>query len=83
LKKITRPRLAPGLVSGLISIGDPFTDGVTSRRYRDRANAAQHEGFERGVNGAPAFFVNDQRISGPQNAALFEGVIDQILAAQP
>jgi protein-disulfide isomerase len=62
---------------------DQFTDCVTSRRYRDRVNAEQHEGFERGLKGAPAFFVNDQRVIGPQRAAVFEEIIDPILAAKP
>jgi protein-disulfide isomerase len=59
-----------------------FNDCVTSRRYQDRVNAQQHEGFERGLNGAPAFFVNDQRVIGPQRAAVFEAIIDPILAAK-
>jgi protein-disulfide isomerase len=62
---------------------DQFTECVASRRYRDRVNAQQHEGFERGLNGAPAFFVNDQRVIGPQSAAMFEQVIDSILTVKP
>lgn len=61
---------------------DQFNECVTSRRYRDRVNAEQHEGFERGLKGAPAFFVNDQRVIGPQRAAVFEEIIDPILAAK-
>jgi protein-disulfide isomerase len=61
---------------------DQFTDCVTSRRYRDRVNAEQHEGFERSLKGAPAFFVNDQRVIGPQRADVFEEIIDSILAAK-
>ena len=61
---------------------DQFKDCVTSRRYRDRVNAEQHEGFERGLKGAPAFFVNDQRVIGPQSATVFEKIIDPILAAK-
>ena len=59
-----------------------FNDCVTSRRMRDRVNAQQHEGFERGLNGAPAFFVNGQAVIGPQSAAVFEKIIDPILAAK-
>jgi protein-disulfide isomerase len=59
-----------------------FNDCVTSRRYQDRVNAQQHEGFGRGLAGAPAFFVNDQRVIGPQSAAVFEKIIDPILAAK-
>jgi protein-disulfide isomerase len=61
---------------------EQFNDCVTSRRYRDRVNAQQHEGFERGLKGAPAFFVNDQPVIGPQRLAVFEGLIDPILAAK-
>jgi protein-disulfide isomerase len=61
---------------------DQFNDCVTSRRYRDRVNAQQHEGFERGLKGSPAFFVNDQRVIGPQHADVFEDIIDPILAAK-
>jgi protein-disulfide isomerase len=61
---------------------EQFNDCVTSRRYRERVNAQQHEGFERDLKGAPAFFVNDQRVIGPQRAAIFEAIIDPILAAR-
>jgi protein-disulfide isomerase len=60
---------------------DHFTECVTSRRYRDRVNAQQHEGFERDLRGAPAFFVNDQCVIGPQSLATFADLIDPILAA--
>ena len=50
-----------------------FNYCVTSRRYRDRVNAQQHEGFEHGLNGAPVFFVNGQPVIGPQRAAVFDG----------
>ncbi len=58
-----------------------FEDCVTSRRFRDRVNAQQHEGFERKLTGAPGFFVNNQPVIGPQSLSFFEGVIDPILAA--
>ena len=61
---------------------DQFNDCVTSRRMRDRVNAQQHEGFERGLNGAPAFFVNGQPVIGPQRLATFQDIIDPILAAK-
>lgn len=61
---------------------EQFTDCVTSRRYRDRVNAQQHEGFERNLKGAPGFFVNGQPVIGPQRLAVFEGLIDPILAAK-
>ncbi len=61
---------------------DQFNECVTSRRYRDRVNAEQQESFDRGLKGAPAFFINDQRVIGPQRAAVFEDIIDPILAAK-
>jgi protein-disulfide isomerase len=59
---------------------DRFNDCVTSRRYRDRVNAQQQEGFDRGLKGAPEFFVNGQHVIGPQGAAVFSALIDTILA---
>ncbi len=59
-----------------------FEDCVTSRRFRDRVNAEQGEGFNRRLTGAPGFFVNEQPIIGPQTLTYFEGVIDPILAAK-
>ncbi len=59
-----------------------FEECVTSRRYRDRVNTEQHEGFQRGITGAPTFFVNDQAIVGPQDLPVFEAVIDKLLAEQ-
>ena len=61
---------------------DQFTDCVTARRYRDRVNAEQHEGFERGLKGAPVFFVNGQPVIGPQRLSTFVDLIDPILAAK-
>jgi protein-disulfide isomerase len=61
---------------------EQFNECVTSRRYRERVNAQQHEGFERDLKGAPAFFINDQRVIGPQRTAVFEAIIDPILAAR-
>jgi protein-disulfide isomerase len=61
---------------------DQFNECVTSRRYRDRVNAEQHEGFERGLKGAPAFFVNGQPVIGPQSLSTFVDLIDPILAAK-
>ena len=60
---------------------DQFNECVTSRRYRDRVNAEQQESFDRGLNGTPAFFINDQRVIGPQGTAVFEKIIDPLLAS--
>ena len=61
---------------------EQFNDCVTSRRYQDRVNAQQHEGFERGLKGTPAFFVNGQPLIGPQRLSSFEAIINPILAAK-
>ncbi len=61
---------------------DQFNDCVTSRRYRDRVNAEQQESFDRGLRGAPEFFVNGQHVIGPQTASVFEKIIDPILASK-
>ena len=34
-----------------------FNDCVTSRRFRERVNAEQHEAFGRCFTGTPAFFL--------------------------
>ncbi len=57
-----------------------FNDCVTSRRYQNRVNAEEHEGFARGLQATPAFFVNDQPVLGPQPLSVFEKVIDPLLA---
>jgi protein-disulfide isomerase len=58
-----------------------FDECVTSRRYRDRVNMQQHEAFERGIKGTPAFFVNDKVVIGPQRLPVFVQIIDPLLAA--
>ncbi len=60
-----------------------FNECVTSRRYRNRVNAQQHEAFQRGLPGAPAFIVNDQQmIVGPQRLPVFEDLVDSLLASE-
>jgi protein-disulfide isomerase len=59
-----------------------FNECVTSRRYRDRVNAEQHEAFSHGFNGAPFFLVNDQLVIGPQSLAFFADIIDSLLAGR-
>jgi protein-disulfide isomerase len=76
---------ATDLVAYATEVGlnlNQFNECVTSRRYRDRVNAEQHESFERNLRGTPSFFVNGQPIIGPQHIATFEAIIDPILAAQ-
>jgi protein-disulfide isomerase len=57
-----------------------FNECVTSRRYRNRVNAEQHEGFQRGFRGTPAFMVNDQPLIGLQRLSVFEELINPLLA---
>jgi protein-disulfide isomerase len=59
-----------------------FNDCVTSRRYQDRVNAEQREGFARGLHATPAFFVNDRPVLGPQPLSVFESIIDPLLASK-
>ena len=59
-----------------------FNDCVTSRRYQDRVNAELQEGYARGLRATPSFFVNDQRVLGPQPLSTFESIIDPLLAAK-
>lgn len=61
---------------------DQFNECVTARRYRDRVNAEQHESFERGLRGTPAFFVNNQPVIGPQGLPVFAALIDPLLASK-
>jgi protein-disulfide isomerase len=56
-----------------------FHECVSSRRYRDRVNAEQHEAFSHGFNGAPFFLVNNQPLIGPQSLDVFASFIDPLL----
>jgi protein-disulfide isomerase len=60
-----------------------FKECVTSHRYLDRVNAQQHESFQHGFKGAPAFLVNGQKVAGAQLMSTFEDIIDPILASEP
>jgi protein-disulfide isomerase len=61
---------------------DQFNECIDARRYRDKVNNQQHEAFEIGFNGSPAFLVNDQPFVGVQRFEVFEKVIDSLLAAE-
>ena len=60
---------------------DKFNECVDSLRYRDKVNNQQHEAFEAGFNGSPAFLINGQPIVGAQHFEVFEKVIDSLLAS--
>jgi protein-disulfide isomerase len=59
---------------------DKFNECVDSRRCRVKINKQQHEAFEAGFMGSPAFLVNDKPIVGAQRFEVFEKVIDSLLA---
>ncbi|MGC1376632.1 MAG: thioredoxin domain-containing protein [Anaerolineales bacterium] len=59
-----------------------FDECVTSRRYQDRVNAEQQEGFDHGINGTPFFLVNNQLLVGPQSLSVFTSLIDPLLASK-
>ncbi len=61
---------------------EQFNKCVTSRRYKERVNAEQHEGFERGFTGTPAFLVNNQPVIGPQRLPVFVELIDPLLISE-
>lgn len=61
---------------------DQFNTCVETRRYRDKVNNQQHEAFEIGFTGTPAFLVNDQPFVGVQRFEVFEKVIDSLLAPE-
>ena len=59
-----------------------FNECVTSRRYQERVNAEQTEGFDHGFTGTPAFLVNNQRLIGPMSLSVFSEIIDALLASK-
>ena len=59
-----------------------FNDCVTSRRYQERVNAEQTEGFRFGSVGAPWFLVNNQPLVGSQRLPAFAALIDPLLTSK-
>jgi protein-disulfide isomerase len=58
-----------------------FDDCVRTRRFKERVIAEEAEAFNHGYNGAPFFMINDKVLIGPQNLAVFSGLIDPLLAS--
>jgi protein-disulfide isomerase len=59
---------------------DKFNACVDSHRYQAKVNNQQHEAFEAGFKGTPAFLVNGKPMVGVQRFEVFEKVIDSLLA---
>ncbi len=61
---------------------DQFAECLDSQKYLNEIQADMQEGIAAGVQGTPAFFVNDQFLSGAQPYQVFQKTIDQILAGK-
>ena len=59
---------------------DAFNDCLDSGKYRDKVAQDGIDGTADGVTGTPAFFVNDQFISGAQPYEVFREAIEAELA---
>lgn len=73
------------LQSDAVKIGldmDQFNECVDSHRYQDKVNQQQHEAFEIGFRGSPAFLVNNKPFVGVQRFEVLEEVIDSYLASR-
>lgn len=73
------------LQAGAVKVGlqmDQFNACVDSHRYQDKVNQQQHEAFEIGFRGSPAFLVNDKPFVGVQRFEVLEEVIDSYLTSQ-
>ncbi len=60
-----------------------FRECVESGRYTDEVASDLNEGMRAGVTGTPTFFINGQKIVGAQPYAVFEQVVQSILAESP
>jgi protein-disulfide isomerase len=61
---------------------DSFDECLDSGRHAAAVEADLREGAGFGVTGTPAFFINGQPLSGAQPYAVFEQVIDTMLAGE-
>lgn len=60
---------------------DQFNECVDSHRHQAKVNQQQHEAFEAGFMGVPAFTVNGKPMVGVQRFEAFEQEIDSLLSA--
>lgn len=60
---------------------DQFNACVDSHRYQEKVNQQQHEAFEAGFMGVPAFLVNGKPMVGVQRFDAFEQEIDSFLSS--
>lgn len=56
-----------------------FDTCMQGNDYAEKIKAQSQEGYEFGVNGTPAFFINDQFIGGAVDLDQFKSVIDSLL----
>lgn len=61
-------------------VGSDFNNCLDSGKYEGKVKSDMSEGSGFGVSGTPAFFINDQMISGAQPLEKFKEVIDAELA---
>lgn len=59
-----------------------FNECVDTHRYQAKVNQQQHEAFEIGFRGTPAFLINDKPFVGVQRFEVFEQEIDSFLASE-
>lgn len=59
-----------------------FTECIDTHRYQDKVNQQQHEAFEIGLRGTPAFLVNGKPFVGVQRFEVFEEAIDSYLSSK-
>ena len=71
-----------GFAEDLNLDSDAFNECLTSGKYEDAVNADLEQGYQLGVTGTPAFFLNGFGISGAQPYDLFEQAIESLLAEQ-
>ena len=72
-----------GLKTAAANLGmssSEFNSCLDSGKYEEKVKNDSEEAKGLGLGGAPAFFINDQLISGAQPIEKFRGVIDKALA---
>lgn len=59
--------------------GDQFRSCIDAGTYQSEVDSDFQEGVQAGVTGTPTFFVNGQKIVGPQPFAVFQSAIESFL----
>lgn len=60
---------------------DTFTDCLDKQVHRDEIIADYTAGYQLGITGTPAFFINGRYVSGAQPYTVFAGLIEEELKA--